>query len=296
MPHEPSDDPLVAEYFQASRADNTRKAYDADLRHFQTWGGHLPSSPDEVARYLAHHACILLPVTLRRRLAALATVHKNLGLADPTKHVLVHRAIQGIEHRHSHAPKQVAPLPIDDLTKIIAHMGRSPEDLRDKAVRLVGFFGAFRRSELVALDTADIAFTDNSLAITIRKSKTDQLGRDRTVHLPRRDDILCPAAAVRDWTGAVEISEGAVFRTIDGRQRLCTSAVAWIIKEHVAEIGLDARRFSGHSLRADFATSAALAGYDATHIARQTGHKSQQMVAAYVRPTVIITSTKKSAR
>ncbi len=279
-----SPDPLVTEYLLAARAENTRRAYDADLWHFRAWGGHMPSNPDEIARYLAHHAGTLRPVTLRRRLAALATAHKDLGLADPTKHVLVLRVIQGIERRHGHPPKQVAPLMIGDLARIVSRMVCSAEHLRDRALLLVGFFGAFRRSELIALDVDDIEFIESGLTITIRKSKTDQTELGRAVHLPYRTDTLCPVTALQDWMNGAEKREGAVFRTVNGNERLCTRAVARIIKKWTAAIGLDAQQFSGHSLRAGFATSAALAGLETSVIARQTRHQSGRSLHTYVRP------------
>jgi len=120
-----SPDRLVAEYLLAARADNTRRAYDSDLRHFQAWGGCLPSNPDEVARYITHHAGVLQPVTLRRRLAAIATVDKDLGLGDPTKHALVLRVIQSIEPRHGHL--FINTLAEDDLRRSNALVGPEKE-------------------------------------------------------------------------------------------------------------------------------------------------------------------------
>jgi integrase len=183
-----SADPLVAEYCRAARADNTRRAYAADLAHFRHWGGHLPSTPDAVARYLAQHAATLKPVTLRRRLAALATAHRDHGAADPTKHTLVARVMQGIERKHGCPPNQVAPLLIEDLARIVARMGGSLLDLRDRAILLVGFFGALRRSELVALEVDDIQWMAEGIAITLRKSKTDQTRQGRAIRLAVRND------------------------------------------------------------------------------------------------------------
>jgi integrase len=282
-------DPLVSQYILAARAENTRRAYAADLRDFVAWGGHLPSTPDEIARYLARSAGRLQPVTLRRRLAALASAHRDEGLVDPTKHPLVRRVMQGIDRVHSGPQHQVSPLLIEDLARIIARMGDTLMDVRDRALLLVGFFGALRRSEIVALDFTDISATDIGIRLTIRKSKTDQTAKGRSVFLKRRQDALCPARALTAWILAVGHCGGPLFPNrrrdeLGGIHALSDKAVSLIVKRHVAAIGLDPVRFSGHSLRAGFATSAALAGVDATIIARQTGHRSQQMVATYVRP------------
>lgn len=279
-----SSDPLVADYCHASRASNTRRAYDADLRDFEAWGGTVPGTPQIIASYLAQSAAHLRPVTLRRRLAALASAHRDADLPDPTKHVLVRRVLQGIERRHATLPHQVAPLLLDDLVRIVALMGSTPQDVADRALLLVGFFGALRRSELVGLDHGDVQFSEDGLTLQIRKSKTDQRRLGRTLFLPRLQGPLDPGTALYEWLECANIRHGAIFRGGDGKTRLSDRAVARIVKKWTARTDLDPRLFSGHSLRAGFATSAALAGWDASLIARQTGHKSQDMVAAYVRP------------
>jgi len=279
-------DALVTEYLLAARADNTRRAYDADLRHFQRWGGHLPSDTDEMARYLAQHATELRPVTLRRRLAALAAAHHDRGFGDPTKHPMVRRVMQGIERRHGAPPTQVAPLVVEDLQRVVSILGTSKSDIRDKAVLLAGFFGALRRSELVALEVRDIDWTPSGIVVVIGKSKTDQSAQGRRIYLASRDDILCPVAALRAWTRSARIDDGAVFRRGSTIRPICTRTIARVIKQRTAAAGLTDDRFSGHSLRAGYVTSAALAGENLALIACQTGHRSPQMVARYVRPAV----------
>lgn len=202
-------DPLVAEYLLAARADNTRRAYAADLVHFETWGGEIPSDPDTIVRYLAQHAGVLKPGTLYRRLAALATAHHDRALPDPTKHPLVRRVMQGIARRHTSAPTRVAPLLIDDLARIVAGLGLSGIDLRDRALLLVGFFGALRRSELVALDCEAVEHTGSGILLNIAKSKTDQTGQGRLVHLANRADILCPVRAIGESLAVAGLMNGA---------------------------------------------------------------------------------------
>ena len=282
-------DPAVAEYLLAARAPNTHRAYACDLADFAVWGGHIPSTPDEIARYIAQRACALRPSTLRRRLAALASIHRDRGVPDPTKATLVRRVVQGIERKHGTAVHQVAPLLIGDLTRIVATMGTSPTELRDKALLLVGFFGALRRSEIVALDVGSLAIAANGLALNIARSKTDQSALGRTVILRQRNDGLCPVRAVSEWLSAARISAGAVFRHIDASTqcaggRLSDRAVARMIKRYARRLGIDAARYSGHSLRAGFVTSAGIAGFNSSMIARHTGHRTQQSLAAYARP------------
>lgn len=282
-------DDLVSHYLEAARAPNTNRAYEWDLRDFEAWGGHIPSTSDEIVQYLADRAGTLRPSTLRRRLAALANAHRDHGWADPTKAPLVRRVLQGIERKHGRAVTQVAPLLIDDLARIVATMGNGARDLRDKAILLVGFFGALRRSEIVALKMSSLARTPDGLALRIERSKTDQTGRGRTVPLHKRNDQLCPVSSLTAWLSVSSICEGPIFRQVIERMAACSGrldgrTVAVIIKKRAATAGLPAERYSGHSLRAGFATSAALAGIDAVLIARQTGHRTSKSLAAYIRP------------
>jgi integrase len=274
-------DPLVDQYLLAARAANTRRAYAADLADFQKWGGTVPAGADQIARYIAWSAQNHRPSTLRRRLAALAVLHRDMGHADPTKHVVIQRLMQGIDRRHGIQVRRVAPLLLTDLIRIAGELGPPPVDRRDAALLLVGFFGALRRSELVQLRRADLKLSGQGIEITIRRSKTDQLSRGRTIKLPSRPDAACPRAALEAW---LQIAPAHTY--IYGgmpEHHLDPRTVARIVKRRVAQIGLDPVQYSGHSLRAGFATSAALAGWNMALIASQTGHRSQQVLAQYVR-------------
>jgi len=283
-------DALVAHYLDAARAPNTRRAYDFDLKDFGDWGGAVPASADDVARYLAERAAVLRPSTLRRRLAALASVHRDKSFPDPTKTTLVRRVLQGIERKHGTSVRQAEPLLIGDLARIIAVMSGSPRECRDKALLLTGFFGALRRSELVTLRVSQVEARPDSLALCIARSKVDQTGQGRVIVLRARADALCPVRAVTSWLSLGLAGSGALFprmvsSSVSGSDHLSPESLSRMVKHYTARIGLDPNRYSGHSLRSGFVTSAALSGIDATLIARQTGHRSQQVLAGYVRST-----------
>jgi integrase len=273
-------DPLVDQYLRAARAANTHRAYAADLADFQKWGGTLPSSPDRIARYLAWSAQTHRPSTLRRRLAALAAQHRDAGQADPTKHLVIQRLMQGVERHHGHQIRRIAPLLLADIVRIVDGLGDTPADRRDLAILLVGFFGALRRSELVSIRQDDVSISGPSVTLRIRRSKTDQTGVGRTLELQGRDDKLCPVKAIEAW---LRIQGGSTFLFGSGDKQLSGRTVARIVKLRVAQLGLDPRNYSGHSLRAGFATSASLAGWNMALIASQTGHRSQKVLARYVR-------------
>jgi site-specific recombinase XerD len=159
--------------------------------------------------------------------------------------------------------------------------------LRDQAILLLGFAGAFRRSELVALDVADIAETETGLLVTIRRSKADQEGEGVTIAIAR-GDISCPAKALREWLGAAGIETGPIFRPINkagtvAAGRLTDRSVASIVKAYANLAGFDASLFSGHSLRSGFLTSAAAKGASIFKMMDVSRHKSVDTLRGYVR-------------
>jgi integrase len=279
---------LVSRYLLAARAQNTRKAYSADLRDFEAWGGSIPSRPDEIACYIAARAQTLSPSTLRRRLAGLATLHHDKGAPDPTKDPLVCRVMRGIERTHGHPPRQARPLCLSDLARIMSTIDDTPRGRRDRAILLAGFFGGLRRSELVGLDLSDLSFSDLGACLAIQRSKTDQTGMGRTVLLPRRPDALCPVSALLAWEAVRGEQPGKLFFRMDQAciMTLHPGTVSEIVRSRAFAAGLKATSISSHSLRAGLVTSAMTAGRDGALIARQTGHRSQQSLSIYARPLV----------
>jgi integrase len=276
-------------YIDEATAPATRKAYRVDLRHFQEWGGRMPASPQMVADYLVSLAQTHKPATLNRRLAAISRAHNTLGLPNPVGDELVRLTMRGIRRKHGVRQKQARALLKDDVAHIIGTLGDSPRDIRDKALLLVGFCGAFRRSELVALDVEDLQMVQQGVILTIQHSKTDQEGRGRKIGIPRgRFSQLCAVQALALWLEVAGITTGPVFRPISkGRAIACTrlssGAVSRLIKERALDAELDAVELSGHSLRAGLATSAAQAGVSSHKIRAQTGHASDTMLSRYIR-------------
>jgi integrase len=160
---------------------------------------------------------------------------------------------------------------------------------RDRALILLGFAGAFRRSELVRLDVDDCAFGKDGLTVTLRRSKSDQDGAGRKIGIPYGSNPeTCPVRSMQAWMEAAGINAGPVFRSINRHgqvkaARLSGIDVARVVKKLVERAGLDPAKYAGHSLRAGHATSAAIAGASERSIMNQTGHKSVQMVRRYIR-------------
>lgn len=277
----------VIQYLKASLSDNSLRAYRADIEHFVAWGGCVPASPDTVARYLADHGGKLSTATLSRRMVSISKAHAAQGLSTPTKSELVKATLKGIRRVHGTAQRQISPIL---KTDIAAMADKLPCTIgaRDRALLLVGFAGAFRRSELVALQCSDIEFVEQGMVLHIRHSKTDQEGAGRKVAIPYARGKHCPVLSLKAWLELAQIMEGSIFRSVNRHGRaskaaLSSEAVAVIVKKLVLSVGLDPKKYAGHSLRAGLVTSAAQAGVSSWKIRQQTGHKSDAMLNRYIR-------------
>ncbi len=281
-------------YIAAATAPNTRRAYRSDWTDFVAWCERydltaLPATPETVARYLSALAAVAKVSTVGRRLTAIAKAHRTAGHDSPTKSEVVHLTMRGIRRTHGIAPTQKAPTLLVDLRAMVAALPETPLGTRDRALLLLGFAGAFRRSELVSLDVADLAFGERGLTVTVRRAKGDQEGAGTIKGIPfGRHGLTCPVTAVRDWLDMSAITDGPVFRPINRHgqirsARLGDKAVALVVKRAAAAVGLDPDKYAGHSLRAGLATAAAAAGAQERDIMRQTGHRSVQMVRRYIR-------------
>ena len=273
-------------YLSACWAPATRRAYAADLRDYQRWGGIVPGSPDDIVAYVSARAGALRVPTLRRRLVGIGMAHVLAGYPDPTKAVLVRKVLRGVQRVHGLRQRQAWPITREDIGRMCAGDDTLAMQ-RDRALLLLGFAAALRRSELVALEVEDLGFVAAGLAVRLRRSKTDPFGKSRVVGVPWGAGPACAVAAVRAWLARAGIEQGAVFRRVlrSGRigARLSDQSVNLLIKRHAAAIGLPVERISGHSLRAGFVTSAVRAGASLVSIQRQTGHASLDMLARYIR-------------
>ena len=281
-------------YFDARRSPATRRAYARDWTAFAEWCRRrrleaLPASPVTVVLYASELAERLRPSSIDRHLAAVAAAHVDAGHEPPTRHRAVREALRGIRRVHGGAEVGKAAVVTRDVRRMVDELPDSLIGWRDRALLLLGFAGAMRRSELVALDVDDVHQVEEGLVVTIRRSKTDQEGAGRAVGIPYGSQLpTCPVRALRAWLEASGITEGALFRPISrhGRmatQRLSGAAVALVVKRAVERIGLDPADYAGHSLRAGLVTAATEAGVVETAIMAQTRQRSLATMQRYVR-------------
>lgn len=207
-------------FAQAEKATATRRAYKTDFRLFREWcegkrAMALPALPETVAAYLAHGASGGAKAsTLGRRVAAIRYAHKLASLPTPTDSEVVKTTLRGIRRTIGAAKVKKTPAVVDRLKAISAACPDSITGKRDRALILLGFAGAFRRSELVALDVAHIDESSEGLRIYIGQSKTDQEAEGVTIAVARGSSEACPVKSLREWLDAAGIQSGPIFRPI----------------------------------------------------------------------------------
>ena len=306
-------------FARAATAANTKRAYRADWADFCAWCDSrslpaLPTTPETVSLYIASRAELgpddadgrptagLKVSTLERRLSAINQAHRQTGHDAPAsrRDEPLHSVWAGVTRTKGVAVDKVSPTLPDDLRHMVEALPRGEDGewtlaaKRDRALLLVGFAGAFRRSELVAVEAHHVQFTAEGLRLRLPRSKADQEGRGTTLGIHYgQAPATCPVRAMRSWLAAGREATGAplagpLFRKVDRWGRLWETgltpgAVAKLVKRAARRAGLDAVLYSGHSLRAGFATTAARAGKHERSIMAHTRHKSERVLREYIR-------------
>jgi integrase len=284
-------------YRSAADADATRTAYASDYAAFKAWchaHGFMPMPPDAdtVGAYLASCGEGYALSTLRRRVAAIAHQCRLEGHTLDTRSNAIRGTMKGIARNHGEPGRRAAALATEEILRLCEVCDDSLPGLRDRALFLVGFAGAFRRSELVGLDADHIKWTGKSMVILIERSKTDKEGSGAEIAISAGDnDETCPVTALKRWLKAAEIKSGPVFRKVNKaghvqRERFSTDAVRQILLKRAAMAGLKGTRrepISPHGLRAGFVTTAYRNGVLDEEIMGHTRHRSLETMRSYVR-------------
>jgi len=285
---------------------NTKRAYEGDWKRFSAWcsdWGHraLPASPQVVILYVTYLADperpggSQKPATIDRAMAALSHYHRVRGYVSPRQSVHVQTHVRKVKNALKLAPEQAPPLLVRHLEKIVARMpATEPVAMRDKALLLIGWSGALRRSEIAALDRSHAVFTPEGIQLTIASSKTDQEGQGELIPIePATNPDLCPVAALRAWLEARlphPDSELLFPRTYFGGlvpERMPDREINDVVKTWTRKAGVlpdqPGVEFSGHSLRAGFITEAARAGRAEWQIMGHSRHRSYEAFRGYIR-------------
>ena len=203
----------------------------------------------------------------------------------------IRETMAGIRRKLGTSPaSKKAPVGDAELAALVATLGEDLAGLRDRALLTLGWLSACRRSELVALDVADVEEQREGLLVHVRRSKRDQEGKGFHKGIPYASaPALC---AVRAWLEAAGIKEGPIFRGVDryghvSTTRLSDRSVARIAQRAASAAGLDPSRYGGHSLRSGFMTTAAEKGRPLEAIMRQTGHKTESVARGYIQHATV---------
>ena len=270
---------------KSSKALNTLRAYKSDYKDFAAFCirhgfKSMPTEPKIISLYLTHLSQTSKFSTLKRRLASISVIHRLSGHYIDTKHPMITENLMGIKRVKGSYQKAKKPILISDLKLIINVINKDKNEKRkakNKALILIGFSGGFRRSELVNIMYEDIDFVTEGVKIFIKRSKTDQSGEGMTKGIPYfSNSDYCPVTSLKNWIEKSKMKSGKIFDISD-------KSVALIIKKYTAIAGLDSNKYSGHSLRSGFATSAAELGAEERSIMAMTGHKTTQMVRRYIQ-------------
>ncbi len=278
-------------------APATLRAYKADWTHYAAWCAAkgftpVPAAPATVGAYLASLKDSHAPTTIRRRLAALGKMHRFNDLPWNPGHRDIQQPLQGLLRKHGRPVRKAAALTLPMLRQLLATCDRTARGRRDRALLLIGFAGALRRSELVALQVEDVAVVAGGLRLRLLRGKTDQAGQGAEVGLPRgRHAETCPVRAFDDWQAVARRKAGPLFRRVStaggiGEAALHPDAVRRILAHRAGLAGLELagiERLSAHALRVGFITEAYGKGVRDEDIMRHTRHKDLRTMRGYVQ-------------
>ncbi len=295
--------PLTQEhYLAAATRENTQRSYASALRHFEVeWGGHLPATPDSVARYLAEHATQFANNTLRQRLAALAHWHREHGFVDPTRAPLVRKVLKGIQTVHPSVEKQAEPLQLTRLAQVdgwldsaIAAARESADHAdelrhrRDRALILLGFWRGFRGDELIRVQVEHLRLVPGEgMTCFLPRSKGDRQAVGTTYKVPALSR-LCPVTAISEWSAVADLTQGSLFRGVDRWGRVSAaplhpnSLIPLLRRLFTAADLPDAADYSSHSLRRGFAGWANANGWDVKALMEYVGWRDVHSAMRYL--------------
>lgn len=279
-----------------ARADNTIDAYLSDWNDFCAWCTYhdvesFPAQPETIVNYINDLADNAKANTVARRISALSENFEAAGLKDnPCHFPIVRNALRGIKRMKGTIQQGKLPILFDDMKEMLTYVTGTPlQQARDRAILLVGFYGALRRSELAGINVEDLRFSRLGVLITLRKSKTDQYDQGQQIGIPLvKDPDLCAVTALKHWLAVSGITKGPVFRGFTRGNKnvrktaISDKAISLIVKHYVGLMGMDPKDYGAHSLRHGFATSAAQHHVEERQIMRQTRHRSTTVVRRYI--------------
>lgn len=287
-----------------TKSENTIDAYESDWNDFCDWCRYhhqssFPATSETIINYINDLADYAKVSTIRRRISAISENFNAAGYTEdnPCHAWLVREALIGLHRTKGIMQKGKTPIYWEELEKMISLIDdTSLAGARDKAILLLGFLGAFRRSELAGLDVENLSFFPQGMIVTLFHSKTDQEKAGQSVGIPYiKEENMCAVRAIKHWMNVSKIISGPLFRGMLKNQKVAArrindKTINLIVKKYVSAIGLPFDLYGAHSLRHGFATYAALNGIEERLIMKQTRHKSVEMVRHYINEASVFTN------
>ena len=277
------------------KAPNTARAHESDWRLFEQWCrgmglDPLPAAPEVVALYVAAHAGVHASGTIRRRLGSVSVRHKEADYDSPVQTQLVREVIDGLFRMYPAAPKKKAAMRTKHLRAMVRTLDVDTlAGARNRALLVIDFACAFRRSEVAGIDVEHVTEEPDGLLITLPKSKTSRGNEEpESVAAPwGSDPLTCPVRAWRHWLEVSGITEGPAFRPISrwgvmSDKRMSGAAFNELVQRLATAAGYDGKAFGGHSGRRGLITEAAVNDVPERDIARTTRHKSVATLRGYM--------------
>lgn len=302
----PQEQGRIVAALRATRSEGTRRAYAHHWAQWERWCADLdrpsfPADPEHLAAYITWLAQSGRAVsTIDVAMAAVRAVHEDAGLESPTRQLGVTRVRAGVTRQVGLAPRRQAhPLSTDELGRLLATCTDGVRGVRDRALLLVGYAGALRRSEIADLGIPGILKRRDGVILTLSRSKGDQAGAGVPVPIPMgQGAATCPVTALFAWLDLLGVTTGPVFRPISRHnsvpvttRALSGESVDRIIQARARQAGLAHLGITGHSLRAGHATTAAENGADVLKLARTLRHARLETTATYTRPAEAMRDT-----
>jgi len=295
-------------YQDAADAPATLRAYATDLANYSAWCAKngfvaMPATPEVIGAHLAAAGEGYALPTLRRRVAAIVRACRIAGHPLDTKYPAIRETLRGIGRKHGTPARRSAALTTADIRKLVVACGSTLAGTRDRALFLIGFAGALRRSELVGLSVADVTWTPDGVVILIPRSKTDADGEGARIAISRgKSPETCPVAALEAWLTESGITDGPIFRKVNRggvveAARLTAGAVRTILLKRAREAGVKStwdEPVSPHGLRAGFVTTAFRNGVSDEEIMGHTRHRSVAVMRSYLRRSKLGTASPSS--
>lgn len=292
----PNLDMLRAELNRLSQSQfstNTKLHYGYDWQVFKQWCDRaertaLPAAPETLALFVTDLILKGQHInSVSRRVYGVAFTHRNHGMESPLTQD-VKDLLRAGRRLNTVPPRQMQPLDVEQIRTIATRLKNegTPIATRDRAIFLVGFLSALRRSTLRALDVCDIEFRRQGAVIHVRREKQDQEGQGRYIGIPfGSKEVTCPVRALKEWLMQRGGKPGALFtsNTDLSQMRMGIQSLYAMVKRRIDKAGINPRTYGPHSLRAGFVTATGETGANHLQIAAQTGHRSLTALQRYFR-------------